>query len=61
MVRASEPVPVRVWCQVGRELVEAEFDGWALGWTDRQVHVRYVDDHGRAGAAWVWASAVSRR
>jgi hypothetical protein len=25
------------------------------------VHMLYLDAHGRAGAAWVWASAVTRR
>lgn len=56
----AAPVPVRVWVLTGRG-TDVELDAEATSWTRRAVHVRYVDDHGREGFAWVWASAVSRR
>ncbi|MCZ2261606.1 hypothetical protein [Isoptericola sp. QY 916] len=61
VVEPDEPPIVRAWITYGREQREAEVDGWAIGWTSRQVRVRYLDAAGRQGWAWVWASAVTRR
>lgn len=60
VVEPPEPLPVRVWI-TQRQTGEAEVNAVALGWTSRQVHVRYIDPNGREGWAWVWASAVTRR
>ncbi|MGF0117413.1 hypothetical protein ACQFYA_13985 [Promicromonospora sp. Marseille-Q5078] len=60
VTQPETPLPVRVWV-VQRQTGAFEADGEATGWTDRQVHVRYLDPHGRQGYAWVWASAVTRR
>lgn len=60
VTRPETPLPVRVWVEQ-RQTGAFEADGEATGWTDRQVHVRYIDPHGRQGYAWVWASAVTRR
>lgn len=53
-----EPVPVRVWVLTGSG--HHEVDGWAVAWTARTVEIRYIDQHGREGRAWVWATAVTR-
>lgn len=60
IVEPSDPIPVRAWIEA-RQSGAHECDGHAIAWTDRQVHVRYIDTHGREGWAWVWASAVTRR
>ena len=60
VVEPSDPIPVRVWIEA-RQSGNHECDAHAIGWTDRQVHVRYVDIHGREGWTWVWANAVTRR
>ncbi|ANC31449.1 hypothetical protein [Isoptericola dokdonensis] len=60
VTRPDDPPAIRVWL-TARQTGEFEADGHATAWTDRQVHVRYLDPHGREGFAWVWASAVSRR
>ncbi|MGE9350206.1 hypothetical protein ACQP60_12120 [Isoptericola variabilis] len=60
ITRPERGVPVRAWItsrQSGEQLV----DGEATAWTDAQVHVRYVDSHGREGFVWLWAGAVTRR
>jgi hypothetical protein len=59
VTRPDERPPVRAWIvdPHGRDL---QVDGEAVAWTNRVVHVHYVD-HGREGWAWVWASAVTRR
>lgn len=59
VTEAASPTPVRAWLK-NRES-EFQADGEALAWTSTQVHVRYIDPHGREGWAWVWASAVTRR
>lgn len=58
--RFGSPVPIRVWIVTARQ-GWVELDGEALGWTATAVDVRYVDEHGRSGRAWVWANAVTRR
>ncbi len=60
ITRPASAVPVRAWIldARGRDL---EVDGEAVAWTPRVVHVRYLDEHGRQGFVWVWASAVTRR
>ncbi len=60
VVGPSDPIPVRVWIEA-RQSGNHECDGHAIGWTERQVHVRYISTHGREGFAWVWANAVTRR
>ncbi|MFC8597184.1 MULTISPECIES: hypothetical protein [unclassified Isoptericola] len=60
VTRPDRGIPVRAWItsrQSGEQLV----DGEATAWTDSQVHVRYVDGHGREGFVWLWAGAVTRR
>ncbi|MFI2102078.1 hypothetical protein ACH436_02210 [Isoptericola sp. NPDC019693] len=60
VTRPERGIPVRAWItsrQSGEQLV----DGEATAWTDAQVHVRYVDSHGREGFVWLWAGAVRRR
>lgn len=56
---APEPIPVQVWADHGRSGYRLR-EGWALGWTSRQVEVRYIDDHGREDTTWFWANAVRR-
>lgn len=56
----GEPIPVRAWIVTGRG-ADVEVDAEATSWTPRAVHVRYIDEHGRQGFTWVWASAVTRR
>lgn len=59
-VRTEEPVPVWVWLILasgGDYRAEAE----ALGWTEDQVWVRYIDPIGREGFVWVWANGVRPR
>lgn len=58
-VRTSEPVPVWVWLILRTGDYRAK--GEALGWTEDQVWVRYIDPIGREGFVWVWANAVCRR
>ncbi|MBW0254480.1 hypothetical protein [Cellulomonas sp. PS-H5] len=60
ITRSPSPVPVRAWIIDGRGR-DVQVDGEAVAWTPSAVHVRYRDEHGRAGTAWVWASAVTRR
>jgi hypothetical protein len=54
------PVPVRAW-------VYTRARGWlrvvgdAVAWTPKAGMVRYVDEHGRSDAVWVWAGAIERR
>ncbi|TRW46435.1 hypothetical protein [Georgenia yuyongxinii] len=59
MTTAHSPIPLRVWVHTrqGHRAV----DGVAVAWTSRAVRVRYLDEHGRQGFAWVWANAVVRR
>ncbi|WP_324654043.1 hypothetical protein [Georgenia sp. H159] len=57
--RAEEPLEVSAWIHTRRG--HARVDAIALAWTQRAVWIRYVDDYGREGFAWVWASAVTRR
>ncbi|WP_166850868.1 hypothetical protein [Isoptericola sp. BMS4] len=59
IIEPTDPIPVRVWIEA-RQSGNHECDGYAIGWTDRQVHVRYIDTHGREGWTWVWANAVTR-
>lgn len=59
--RALEPpVPVRVWVVRARH-GWVQLDGVANAYTRSAGHVRYTDEHGRHGACWVWAGAISRR
>ncbi|GIG27288.1 MULTISPECIES: hypothetical protein [Cellulomonas] len=51
---------MRAWIVDGRGR-DVEVDGEAVAWTPRVVHVHYLDEHGREGWVWVWASAVTRR
>ena len=60
IVEPPQPLPVRVWVQAGQS-GDQLCDGHAVAWTAQQVHVRYLDKHGRQGWAWVWANAVTRR
>lgn len=60
VVEPSDPLPVRVWIEA-RQSGNHECDGHAVAWAGKQVHVRYIDRHGREGWAWVWANAVTRR
>ncbi|WP_345216605.1 hypothetical protein [Georgenia halophila] len=55
----DEALAVSAWIQTrtGHHLVE----GVAVAWTPKAARIRYTDDHGREGYAWVWASAVVRR
>lgn len=39
---------MRAWI-VQRQSGPAHVDAHAVAWTDRQVHVRYLDPHGREG------------
>ncbi|MFH5822710.1 hypothetical protein [Georgenia sp. AZ-5] len=57
--QADEPLPVTAWIHTrsGHQRVE----GVAVAWTAKAVRLRYMDDHGREGYAWVWANAVTRR
>ncbi len=57
--QADDPVPVTAWIQNrrGHHQVEAV----CLAWTPKAARVRYVDEHGREGFAWLWANAVMRR
>lgn len=57
--RAEEPLEVSAWIHTLRG--HARVDATALAWTQKAVWIRYIDDHGREGFAWVWASAVTRR
>ena len=57
--RADEPLEVSAWILTRRG--HSRVDAIALAWTQKAVWIRYVDDHGREGFAWVWASAVTRR
>ena len=58
VTQADSPLPVAAWIHTrqGHSCV----GGVAVAWTPRAVRVRYVDDHGREGFVWVWASAVTR-
>jgi len=60
LVRAETAIPVRAWI-ITAQGRDVEVDGEAVAWTERAVNVRYFDEHGREGFAWVWASAVVRR
>ncbi|NLI18413.1 MAG: hypothetical protein GX427_06325 [Actinomycetales bacterium] len=57
--RAETAIPVRAWVLTRHG--HARVDGHAVAWTPRAVLLRYVDEHGREGTAWVWANAVTRR
>lgn len=57
--RAEEPLEVSAWIHTRRGHLSV--DATALAWTQKAVWIRYIDDHGREGFAWVWASAVTRR
>lgn len=60
-VRPLEPpVPVRVWVVRARH-GWVQLDGVANAYTRLAGHVRYADEHGRTGACWTWAGAISRR
>lgn len=56
---AEEPIPAAAWIHTrnGHQLVDAV----AVAWTPRAVQIRYADQLGRVGQAWVWAKAVTRR
>lgn len=56
--KAAPPVPALAWIRSsgGHRLVDAV----ATAWTPRAVQVRYTDDHGRVGSAWLRANAVIR-
>jgi hypothetical protein len=60
VTRPEEPPAVRAWILDARGR-DVQVDGEAVAWTARAVHVHYLDEHGREGWVWVWASAVSRR
>ena len=60
VTRPDMPVPVLAWV-TARQTGDFEAIGEAVGWTRRQVLVRYTDPHGRVGLAWLWASAVTSR
>ncbi|RPF26806.1 hypothetical protein [Georgenia muralis] len=55
----DHPIEVAAWVhtRLGHRQVTAE----AVAWTPRAARIRYLDEHGRQGFAWVWASAVQRR
>lgn len=59
VVRARTAVPVRAWIIDGRNR-DIEISGRAVAWTSRAVLIQYVDDVGREGSLWWWASAVRR-
>ena len=59
VVEPSDPIPARAWIQA-RESGEVQVDAFVIGWTERQIHVRYLDPHGREGFVWLWATAVTR-
>lgn len=54
------PVPVLVWLPRPRH-GWVRLEGEANAFTAGAGHVRYRDEHGREGAAWVWAGAIERR
>lgn len=58
--RPDAPIPVKAWISQ-RQTGDFEADAEAVAWTRSQVLVTYSDPHGRAGQAWLWATAVSRR
>jgi len=59
-IRYLDPaVRVTVWIPRARH-GWVQLDGAANAWTTTAAHVEYVDEHGRTGYAWVWASAVAR-
>jgi hypothetical protein len=53
----NPPVPVRVWIPRARH-GWVQLDGTANAYTAKAAHVEYLDEHGRTGHAWVWASCV---
>ncbi|MFC7403754.1 hypothetical protein [Georgenia alba] len=55
----DEPLPVTAWIQT--RTGHYQVDGVAVAWTPKAARIRYADDHGREGYAWVWANAVRRR
>lgn len=55
---ADIPIPVTAWIHTRHGHVEVE--GVALAWTHKAARVRYIDEHGREGFAWLWANAVTR-
>lgn len=59
-VRPDLPLPVRVWISDGQGR-DYEASGQAIAWTSRAVYVRFLDQLGREGFCWVWASAVQRQ
>ncbi|WP_156198972.1 hypothetical protein [Actinotalea caeni] len=54
------PVPVLVWVPRAR-FGWARLEAVATAYTPTAGHVRYRDEHGREGVAWVWAGAITRR
>ncbi|MGC0272240.1 hypothetical protein ACO0LV_04490 [Pseudactinotalea sp. Z1739] len=52
-------MPVRAWVLHRRDGWQ-RIDGEAVAYTPRAGRVAYVDEHGRTGAVWVWASAIER-
>lgn len=59
IVRPEAGVPVRARL-TQRQSGEAHIDAEAIAWAGRQVHVRFIDGHGREGWAWLWADAIER-
>lgn len=54
------PIPVTAWLSIPRQ-GPTRFEAEAIAWTPRAGRVRYHDQHGREGHAWVWANAIERR
>lgn len=59
VTEAKAAVPVRAWIIDGRGQ-DVEIRGRAVAWTSRVVRILYVDQYGREGSLWWWASAVRR-
>jgi hypothetical protein len=57
--RLDAPVPVTAWIRDARG-VDRLVAGEATAYSPRAGHVKYFDEHGREGFAWVWASAITR-
>ncbi|SOE05861.1 hypothetical protein SAMN06295924_11624 [Rathayibacter rathayi NCPPB 2980 = VKM Ac-1601] len=58
-VRTGAVVPVEAWVRYPETPVRTRCE--AFEWTDRAVHIRWTDRHGRGLDTWVWASAIVSR
>ncbi|CAM3815966.1 Transposase [Occultella aeris] len=54
------PIPVKVWVSFPRTGF-VQVDGRATAYSPRAGRVEFIDEHGRNGAVWVWATAIQRR